>query len=451
MSVEFEPERSGFGRGLELVEHDEDVFDAERLQILVCGLAKPRRQLRIFIKRLVGVVCRNLKRDRKLFRVEARDEQAVGRLLRNLPLDRAIERAARQGQERFVEAVGEPVVDVIVVVRDLAVSDVEAKVLVPVLVVMEQAGLRQRPVVAPYPPAARRVVDLRHQFVAEARLADAPLRDDRKDVRKFLGLVVDKVDEVTERFEEAPLSDDGMGERVARDAGSGPLVLRLLGHRVSSLSVSSAAHAFSKTPLNSVCTTHRHELARGVGVQAPPVARLAGLRVEQLQRALLHRPIDECVHPARERVVARVHAESREQLAQHRLRGHKAEHVGVSAGNVGERLGWRRLADEVRSELARQRHLARVTEPAYELEEVQGRRERGEREVVLALLASQDTGLVRQRIALRPGEPPGRRLLRKPVEPRLWLGMAVQEERSPALSPARPLRTSAQCASSQSP
>ena len=47
---------------------------------------------------------------------------AVRRLLRNLPLDRVIEGAARQGQKRFVEAVGEPVVDVIVIVRDLAVS-----------------------------------------------------------------------------------------------------------------------------------------------------------------------------------------------------------------------------------------------------------------------------------------------------------------------------------------
>ena len=140
MSVEFEPERRGLGGGLELVEHDQNVLDAERLQVRVGGLAQPRRQLGIFVERLVGVVCDTSSALGKLLRVEARDGQPVARLLCDLPLDRAVERAARQRQERLVEAVGEPVVDVVVVVRDLAVSDVEAKVLVAVLVVMEQAA-----------------------------------------------------------------------------------------------------------------------------------------------------------------------------------------------------------------------------------------------------------------------------------------------------------------------
>src|SRR5258708_29183062 len=116
-----------------------------------------------------------LQRLGKLPRVKASHGQPVARLLGDLPLDRAVGGAARQRQERLVEAVSKPIVDVVVVVCDLAVADVEAEVLVAVLVFVKKLPLPERAVLAAHPPAARGLVDLRHSLVAEARLTASPL------------------------------------------------------------------------------------------------------------------------------------------------------------------------------------------------------------------------------------------------------------------------------------
>ena len=145
-----------------------------------------------------------------------------------------------------------------------------------------------------------------------------------------------------------PWPDDGVRERVARDAGRSPLVLRLVGHRVSSRLVSSALQAFLKTSLNSRWTTHRTSLRVGSACRPRPWRAWPGSALEELQRPSLHRAINQHVHPARECVVARAHAEGGEQLPQHRFGGDEAADIGMAAGDVGERLSWCGGAGQVR-------------------------------------------------------------------------------------------------------
>ena len=159
--------------------------------------------------------------------VEPANQKTVVGFLGNLALDRGVENPLGQRQQGLVETVAEPVVDVVRFSRHLGVTNVEAEILVPVSVVVEELRLRQIGGRVPHVPAGGRVVDLAHQFVGQTRLTDTPLGDDGEDVRKLFRLLIHEMDEVLELIEELRLADDGVRQRIARNAARSPFVLFL--------------------------------------------------------------------------------------------------------------------------------------------------------------------------------------------------------------------------------
>ena len=119
-----------------------------------------------------------------------------------------------------------------------------------------------------------------------------------------------------------PWPDNGVRERVARDAGRSPLVLRLVSHRVSSRFGLERAPCVLENIVEFVMHDPPYELTRGIRMQAAAVAGLARFGVKELQRTTLspHHRSSTSIQRANASS-PRAHAESGEQLAQHRLGG----------------------------------------------------------------------------------------------------------------------------------
>ena len=114
--------------------------------------------------------------------------------------------------------------------RHLRIAEVQAEILIAIRIVAEQIRLGERSHAIPHEPARRCIVDLAHQLISQPRFTDAPLRDDRKDVRKLFRLVVHQVDKVLELFKEIRLAHDRMRQRITRHTTTGPLVHFFVGH-----------------------------------------------------------------------------------------------------------------------------------------------------------------------------------------------------------------------------
>ena len=125
-------------------------------------------------------------------------------------MNRCIEGAPRQRQQRFVKSEAEPVINVVGLGRDLTVTKIQPQVLIAISVVAEQLCLLQVTNTITDVPARRRVIDLAHQLIRQSRFTNTPLRDDCEHVREAFRFVIHQMNKVFELIEEASLADDRM-------------------------------------------------------------------------------------------------------------------------------------------------------------------------------------------------------------------------------------------------